>query len=108
MDFETAVSEIKKIYKINQVTTDVYKIETDVILSSYENLVLALKQDNDKLFLNDYAQVANALDLEEENMKDICNEFEINLENYHLTKEYTKKQDLISFVNAVIKIKKNI
>ena len=105
MNLITAIKNIKKENEVNLVSNDVAEIVVNKMLDDFNKYFVAIKEKNGNVYLTDYGKTSEILDLPDDVIFNICNDFNIKCNNYTLQCDYNSNEDLINFIKCIDTLK---
>ena len=104
MKYNQALEEISKQYTVNKIALDSAQIITDVLLDEANIICINITKEGEDVILTDYAETINSFDLEEEQIKNICDDYQMDFNDYAIETKYNSIDDLIRYIECMKKI----
>lgn len=104
MDFEQAIQNIQKEYKINYAHKNSIMITTNQMLNEYNYCFVSLINYHGKLILTDLTNNMEHITLSEEEVKQICAKHDITFDDYNIECEYTSNDDIKRYLECLNEI----
>lgn len=106
MNFNQALTEIKKEYSTITQAPQIEMIAINKLLDPFNTYFVVLKERNGKAILSDLAKTCDIIELEEEEYVEICKKYNLNFSNWDINCEFTSNDTLRNFISFLDEIAK--
>ena len=104
MDFEQAIQNIQKEYETKYAHKNAVMILSKQMLDEYNLCFVSLINYHGKLLLTDLTNNMEHITLDVEQVKQICEKYNITFNDYNLECEYTSNEDIKRYLECLNEI----
>lgn len=109
MNYEEALKEIAKQYKVRRMYEKYAQIETHEFFDGYNFIFIGVREYEGKVLLTDNAEYAELVDYDTyyDEIVELAKKHDVIIDDYHIEKDYTNNDDVKAYFEFLYELRDN-